>query len=307
MSILKKLSTLGIVGVLSLGLVACGERVEVPPASVGMVLGANGYEGDIVPPSRFRLEPCFAYCDKLVVIEAGDAGMVEQMSVLMPKNQLMLGVDVRFTLGLSDDREEILQVFDRVTPELLPSGNYGTTLQTVYNVYGAAIVRNVVRGTLSQYSIEEVAANQQAVSEKLRQDIVAALARTPLKVSQFGLADIRYPDVIRTAMEATQERRIAIERAEADAQVKIREAQAQLEVQRARREADILEAETIAEANRILAEGVSPELIRYRELQVLESLGGNENVVFFPVEMMGTLGLENRLMQTTPSNDTGRN
>lgn len=286
------------VSALALTLAACGERVEVPPASVGMVLGPNGYEGDIVPPSRFRLEPCFAYCDSLVVIEAGDVGMAEQMTVLMPQDQLMLGVDVRFTLGLSGDQESILQVFDRVTPQQLESGNYGTTLQTVYDVYGSAIVRNVVRSTLSQYSIAEVAANQGAVSEKLRQDVVRALERTPLKVTQFGLANIQYPDVIRNSMEATQERKIAIERAEADAQVKIREAQAQLEVQRARREADILEAETIAEANRILSEGVTPELIRYRELQVLERMAENQNAVFFPVEMLDSIGLENRVMNS---------
>ena len=46
----------------AMALTACnpwGERVEVPPASVGMVLSANGYQGDVILPSRFRLSPCF--------------------------------------------------------------------------------------------------------------------------------------------------------------------------------------------------------------------------------------------------------
>ena len=55
-----KIPAMMLVGAMALS--ACnpwGERVEVPPASVGMVLSANGYQGDVIPPSRFRLSPCF--------------------------------------------------------------------------------------------------------------------------------------------------------------------------------------------------------------------------------------------------------
>lgn len=277
-------------GALVMSLSGCfwGEKVEVPPASVGMVLGKNGYQGDIVPPSRFRLSPCFFNCDKLVVIEAGDAGMKEAMTVLMPKDNLDLGIDVRFTLALSEDRNQILGVFDRVVPTRLDSGNFGTNLSKVYEVYGQSVVRNVVRSTLSEYTIAEIAANQGAVSERLRQEVSESLSKTPLEVKQFGLADIRFPSVITEAREAAQSRKIDVERAEADAQVKIREAQARLEVTRAEREADLLAAQTIAEQNQILAEGVTPEVLRYMELEVLKRMAENKNTIFFPVDMMGT-------------------
>lgn len=294
---LNRLAKLGLAGALVMSLSGCfwGEKVEVPPASVGMVLGKNGYQGDIVPPSRFRLSPCLFNCDKLVVIEAGDAGMKEAMTVLMPQDNLDLGVDVRFTLALSEDRNQILGVFDRVVPTKLESGNFGTTLQQVYNVYGQSVVRNVVRSTLSEYSIAEIAENQSAVSEKLRQEVSSALKRTPLEVKQFGLADIRFPAIITQAREAAQSRKIDVERAEADAQVKIREAQARLEVARAEREADLLEAKTVAEANKILADGVTPELLEYRKWQVIEKMATNKNSVFFPLEMTNSVGLETRL------------
>jgi regulator of protease activity HflC (stomatin/prohibitin superfamily) len=272
-----------------------GEKVEVPPASVGMILGKNGYQGDVIPPSRFRLPACFLNCDKLVVVEAGDVGMVEAMTVLMPQDNLDLGVDVRFTLALSEDRDQILGVFDRVVPTALESGNYGTTLEKIYQVYGQSVVRNVVRSALSEYSIQEIASNQSAVSEKLRQVVSDALEKTPLEIKQFGLADIRFPAIITTAREAAQSRRIDIERADADAQVKIREAQARLEITRAEREADLLAAQTIAEQNQILADGVTPEVLRYMELEVLKEMARNNNTIFFPVDMMGSVGLQNRL------------
>jgi regulator of protease activity HflC (stomatin/prohibitin superfamily) len=272
-----------------------GEKVEVPPASVGMVLGKNGYQGDIVPPSRFRLAPCFTNCDKLVVIEAGDMGMVESMSVLMPNDSLDLGVDVGFTLALRSEQSEILSVFDRVLPTRLPSGNYGTTLEQIYETYGKAVVRNVVRASLSEYSIDEIANNQGAVSENLRQIVSEALTRTPLEIKQFGLASITYPDAITEGREANARRQIDIEKVEADAQVEIRQAQTRLEVMRADREADILAAETIAAQNLILVEGVTDEVLRYMELEVLKEMAKNGNTIFFPVDMMGSVGLQNRL------------
>jgi len=295
--VFKRIVKLGLAGALVMSVSGCfwGEKVEVPPASVGMVLGKNGYQGDIVPPSRFRLSPCFFNCDKLVVIEAGDAGMKEAMTVLMPEDNLDLGIDVRFTLALSEDRNQILSVFDRVVPTRLESGGFGTTLAQIYTVYGQSVVRNTVRSTLSEYSISEIAANQSAVSERLRQEVSEDLKKTPLEIKQFGLADIRFPAIITQAREAAQSRKIDIERAEADAQVKIREAQARLEVARAEREADLLEAETVAEANQILANGVTPELLEYRKWQVIEKMAANKNSVFFPVEMSNSLGLENRV------------
>lgn len=301
---MKNIMKAAIAGVSLLALTACGERATVPSASVGMINGPNGFVGDIINPSTFRLAKCFPWtvgCDKLVIIQAGDAGMLEEMDVLLPKDNLIIGVDVRFTIGLSQNTDVIRSVFDRVTASPTNRANVSAiTLTQIYETYGKAVVRNVVRSTLSEYSTAEIAANQAAVSQQLRDDIANALANTPFEVTNFGLASIQFPDVVREAMEATQERVIAIEKAEADAQVQIREAQAALEVARAQRAAEVLQAETIAETNLILSDGVTPELIRYRELQVLESLGGNENVIFFPVEMLGWDGLETAIALTDP-------
>ncbi len=34
---------------------ACGERVEVPAATIGKVMGREGYREDVIPTSRFVL------------------------------------------------------------------------------------------------------------------------------------------------------------------------------------------------------------------------------------------------------------
>jgi regulator of protease activity HflC (stomatin/prohibitin superfamily) len=296
MRIFTKLTGMMVIAA-ALGGCILGEKVEIPPASVGMVLGKNGFQGDIIPPSRFRLPVCLSQCDKLVVIEAGDTGMTESMSVLIAQDNLDLNIDVRFTLALSKEKSQILSVFDRVVPVQLQSGGYGTTLDQVYSVYGQSIVRSVTRAELSKYTIAEIAANQGAVSAKLMVAVSDALEKTPLEIKQFGLAKIKFPATITEAREAAQSRKIAVETADANAQVLIREAQGRLEVTRAERAADILAAETIADQNLILANGVTPEVLRYMELEVLKEMAKNKNAVFFPVDMMGSVGLQNRVFQ----------
>ena len=50
---------------------ACGARVEVPPAHVGKIMTKDGYQDTLIPTSKFRLSPCWAYCDRLVLLHSG--------------------------------------------------------------------------------------------------------------------------------------------------------------------------------------------------------------------------------------------
>lgn len=297
MKLMRKIITAAALTLGAMTLSGCiGERVEVPPASVGMVLGSNGYQGDIIPPSRFRLDPCLFQCDKLVVVVAGDIGMTENMDVLMPKDNLILGVGVQFTLALSVDKNQLLSVFDRVIPTYIEGGNYGVTIEQIYRTYGESIVRNIVRSTLADYTIAELSSNQAAVSEQLRRNISEALKKTPLEIKQFGLSNLTYPEIIKDAMESARQKMIDIEKTEAETQISIRQAQGKLEVAKANRAADLLAAETIAEANRIIGDAVTPTVIRYLEIEALKIMSENPaNTIYFPVEMTGSLGLENRI------------
>lgn len=299
MKIIRKIFLATSLSLTAFGLSGCiGERVEVPPASVGMVMGNTGLSGDIIPPSRFRLEPCFFNCDKLVVIEAGDVAINESHAVFMPKDSLELGVGVKMTVALSQDKEELKRVFSRITPKRLESGNFGVTLEQIYQVYGAAIVTNAVRGAISKASIASVAANQTALGEEIRLAIVDSLKRTPLEVREFTMSELKLPQAVVTANEAVAQKQADIARADAEAQVSIREAQARLETTKAQREADLLAAQVTSEMNKILAEGVTPGVLRYMELQVLQEVAKNGNTIFFPLDMVGSTGLQNRVLNS---------
>lgn len=82
-------------------ILGCGKAVTVPPAHVGKILTKNGYAPETIPPSKFRLPPCLAYCDSLVILEASDRAVKEVMVVFMPEDKLNLTVEIRGTISIS--------------------------------------------------------------------------------------------------------------------------------------------------------------------------------------------------------------
>ncbi|WP_444910711.1 SPFH domain-containing protein [Microbulbifer sp. TRSA005] len=162
---------------------ACGERVEVPPAHVGKVLTESGYKPEVVPPSKFRLDMCMFYCDKLVTMTIADFGHLEKFKVFMPKDQLNMSFDVRMTGAIS--REAIDSVFDRIPPD-----NDNISVNRVYGTYAQPVIRDVVRRVVAKYSINEIASSRESLSHELFNEVSKALKGTPIEIKRLGLADI---------------------------------------------------------------------------------------------------------------------
>ncbi len=276
-----------------------GESVQVPPAYVGKILSKDGFQPGLISPSQFRLPICFFYCDRLIVVESSDFGHVEQFrkdhALYMPKSQLTMPFDVRGTFAVRNDETALQAVFDRVPADYpkralrsLVHGSIGK--QKIYNIYGKAIIRDVVRRVISQYSIEEVASSREAINAELNQAIAKALKKTPLIALRFGLADVRFPKVILDQKETAARRRIAIQQEEAEKQIRLVKLQADLEAARAERQIRRERAQAVLEENRVYAESVNEKYLAYRRLEVLEKLAGSRNTKWVPFQALGTVG-----------------
>ena len=271
-------------------LAGCGSHVEVPPAHVGKILTRNGYAPDIIAPSKFRLPACLAYCDRLVVLEASDVGLVEKLVVFMPEDKLNLAVDIRGTFSVPSTQTVVTSIFDRVVAQEVTGSLSMISAQKVYQTYGQQALRGIVRSEITKYTIADVLSQREAIGQNIHAALIEKLAdtNTPLIVSRFELADIQPPSVIIEAQQSAKEREIDIQRAEADAQVKLVEADRDLEVAKRRRLVDREKAEAIAEQNLIAANSVTPELLAYRRLEAAEriymSLAQSQNVVIVPAD-----------------------
>lgn len=272
----------------SLALTSCsliGEKVEVPPAHIGKVLTKDGYKSGNYSPSRFRLDPCFAYCDSIVLLETSDQPVAEKFALFMPKDQLNMGFDLRMTVSVDDS--QIDNIYKRV-----PADRGIISFNKIYITYAQPIIRDVARQVMANYTINEVASSRERLSLELQNAIGKALTGAPLKLKRLGLADVQFPQIITKAKEQAAERREQIEREKAQFEIQKIQQERELAQAQMQRAIDREKAEATKEVNEILAKSVTDKYLSYRSLEVLEKMADSGNKVFVPVEALGTLGLQ---------------
>ncbi|MEL6374382.1 MAG: SPFH domain-containing protein [Pseudomonadota bacterium] len=307
---MKRLTIFATASIAALALTGCiGESVQVPPAYVGKVLTKDGFQPGLVSPSQFRLPLCFFYCDRLILVESSDFGLREEFrndhALYMPKSELAMPFDVRGTFAVRNDDRTLQAVFDRV-PAKGPRGvlrglAHGVISKSdIYRIYGKAVVRDVVRRIVSQYTIEQVASSRAAINARLIKAVNEALLNTPLVARRFGLADVRFPKVILDQKETAARRRIAIQQEEAEKQIRLVKLQADLEAARAERQIRRERAQAVLEENKIYAQSVTARYLAYRRLEVLEKLANSPNTKWVPFEALGTVGQSVALFAPQP-------
>jgi SPFH domain / Band 7 family len=279
-------------------LVGCGDRVEVPPASVGKILTLEGYKAERKLTSKFRLDPCLFYCDKLVTLAVSDAGHIEAFKLFMPKDQLNMKFDVRMTISIR--KTAIDSIFDRVPPV-----NNIIKPDIVYETYAKPIIRDVVRQVMAKYTINSIASSREAVSLELFQTVSKALELSPITVKAFGLADVQYPEVITTAKIKAAERREKIEEEKAQFEIQKVTMARYLEKEKMQRAIEREKAAGVKEVNEIYAKSVSDKFLSYKTLEVLSELAKSDNKVFIPLSALDSLGVQQALFVDQVRKDNG--
>ncbi len=155
---------------------------------------------------------------------------------------------------------------DPSTAEYLYS-EYGT--QTVFTQnYVSQDVRSVAREQAGKFDTITLLTDRAQYTNAIEEALTAKWKEIGLTVEQVTVQDISYPKSITDAYAKAQE-------AEVEKQTKLNEQEA------AKVEADtkVMQAEKQAEANRKLAESLTPEVLTKQYYDTLESLGKNGNVV----------------------------
>ena len=267
-------------------LAACGQKVEVPPAHVGKISTKNGYEDNLIPTSKFRLEQCWGYCDRLVILDIADKAYAENLSIFIPEDQLNLGVTVQATLSINPKKTE--ELFKAISPKEIDDQLSVIENANIYKTYASQIIQKEVRERLSKYSISQIASSNEKINAELSVKLSEVIStRTPFNVRFVGITGLKYPEIITKAQEAAAERREAIQTEENQAKVTEVKLNAQLQEARLQRAIEKEKAETESEAQRVLAASVDPRVIKLRELEiqkiVAEKWSGN-----YPQTMMTT-------------------
>lgn len=265
-------------------LTGCG-FYTVPPASKGKILSTSGYSADVKETGKYLLWGR----DEMVVLDTSTQTMAESVSVKMQDN-LTLDFQVRFRTRIAGNDKVINAMFNDITHE-----NYQVSLPRVYAVYGKDVVQSVARSVVGKYKTEDVGVNFDKITNDLHQELVKRMVNSPLEVSNITLANIVYPDVITKAIEAQQERKLAIETEANNQAVEMVKKENELKLAQADYEIRMTRAKALRDENKTTAEGLNPLLLEYRRLEVLESMTKNNNAVFVPYEGLGSSGVSNRM------------
>lgn len=285
-TVLKTFAAMAVV----LSLVGCGQVVEVGPAQVAKIMTQNGYKDNVIPTSKFRLDMCFSYCDKLVVLDASDRSFKESMDLFMPQDKLLMTFDIRATMSLAPKDYE--QVFGKVQPQPLKNTDsmYMIPLEKVYLTYARDIIRAEAREFLSRYTIAEIASSREAINAELSARLSESIAeRTPFSVRYIGIADLDYPPIIVKAQENAAERREMINQEAAQLEISKVQLERKLQEQTMQRKIDVEKAEAEAQVNKIMGMSMTPEYKTYKSFQILDAMANSQNKVFMPVEMLDTV------------------
>lgn len=283
----KAMKVVGAVLMVSV-LTACGERVEVPPAHVGKIMGKDGYQENLIPTSKFRLDKCWGYCDRLVTLDIADKAYKESLNIFIPADQLNLGVTVQATLSINPKKTE--ELFKAISPKELTDQLSIIENQRIYQTYASQIIQKEVREYLSQHSISQIASSNEKINSELSIKLQEVIAdRTPFNVRFVGITGLQYPEIITKAQEAAAERREAIQQEEAQAKVTEVKMEAQLKEARLQRAIEKEKAETEALAQRTLADSVDSRVLQLRALEI-EMIKAQKWNGQLPVYNMGESG-----------------
>ena len=274
------------------------------------------------PPSLLPLAGLFALLavasTALVVVPAGYVGVVTNfgrveertllagLQIIIPVAEAVTIVDTRVQPHDFNDIDAASKEYQQV----IASGklNYHIDPQFAYVVYRQVgldfaskvidpALNDFIKEAMPQYSITEILPRREEIRQKAKDAMNANLARYHIIVDDIYLANIAFSDEYEQAVEDKQ---VAAQQVQTQQQVleqkRIQAEQAVVDAQ-GKANAAVALATGQAEANRLLSESLSPELIQYTAITKL-----NDKISVILLPSTGNFLLDTKgLLPTEPT------
>ena len=154
-----------------------------------------------------------------------------------------------------------------------------TDAQTIYSTIGVDYYNTVilpcitesVKVNTARYTAEQLVGSRSALADAIEQDLRQRLLHYNIELVKASIENMDFTDAFTDAVEAKQVAQQNKLRAETEAEQRIIEANAQAQVRKVNADAEAYElrakAEAEADANRMISESLTPELISYTYAQ----------------------------------------
>jgi len=155
----------------------------------------------------------------------------------------------------------------------------GADITTVQDQAVRQYTRSQVPVVASKYTWEEITSSKRAqIVDEISQVLTAELAKRHLRLISMGVREVHLPQSLQTALDQkiqaqqqAEQQKYQLQQAQVKAQQDVAEATGRANALKAQAEgeaqATLTRAKAQAEANKDLAQSLTPELIRYQQLQ----------------------------------------
>lgn len=258
----------------------------VPPGYVGKKVSTAGIQPEIVDPGRHF----YGFFTRMVLINTSSELQAAKVRVIMAdyganresgESERRIGLEMDFIVNVRyriRDKDTMINAMLR--DMTLDKGTNQINANQMYEKYGNMVIGRVTREVLGRYTPEEILHNLEAINAALYAGVVDGLDGSPLHVSSVSLGPITLPKVITERVNANKDTELSEAQARAQQQIDLLQKQNEIELARQQAVRERIDAQSLAEQNRILNASITPEVLRLRELQVRER----------EIEMMRTFG-----------------
>ena len=264
---------------LGLSMTNCSNET-VPPGTIGKIIDRSGWHPEIYPPSRVNV----GMHGHLVLADT-TTHTVNETVTIRTKDNMNLVAQVRFKVRLGDTPKSRNFVFN----DIKPADGKTITLKQVYELHGKALVNKAVREVISEYNINDVNKNFNHISSDIFVTVKKMVKPTPLIVTDVSLGKMDFPKVIDDAIQKAAQRELDIQTAKADVLVKLTELKGKEQLAKGNYRIAMQKAKLDRDANKMIAAGITPELLELRKLELrkqeLEKWNG-----IMPTTLLGANG-----------------
>src|SRR5262244_3368711 len=238
---------LKILGILLVLILLLASTTSIPTGHVGVLTLFGKVTGDVLPEGIHLINPLKSV-EKLSV----QTQSRKESANVPSKEGLILSLDTSLLFRL--DKDKAAQVY-----------------QSVGSDYAEKIVepelRSAIRGATAAHSSNDLYTNgRELVQQQIEGDLRAQLGPRGVVVEAVLLRDVQLPALLKASIEAKQQ---------AEQEALRMSFILQKEKQEAERKS--IEAKGIADFQKIVAQGISPQLLEWKGIEATEKLAGSSN------------------------------
>ena len=281
-------------------------RSQVPPAHYGKILSAEGYSPELLPTGKIWV----AWWNDMVLLEGSTqlidiptkVTMAEYTANEKGERIQVPGLDMKFILSLRFSIRPDEKVIQTMFSSLTINPKIGVTAINVFDIYAKNIIETTFRDLVGSFTPEEIFANRPMISKQFGEEIVKRLANTPIQIEKALVKKMTLPTVIVERIKTTKDKELEQAQENENQKVVMIIKSNEIALERKEAERQLVAATGAAAANTALAEGLNPQVLKLRELEIRKiyaeafktrmSKPAAGDVVFLPFDSLNNTGAQ---------------